>query len=82
MSDYSFTFKPKCEGDVVAILTFYFLFLFNFTYLMIVKFGVHVNNSGPLCMFSLLIPQEKICVDLLCKNSKQLRYTMFVSPEI
>lgn len=33
-------------------------------------------------MFSLLIPQEIICVDLLRKNSKQLRDTMFVSPEI
>lgn len=54
MSDYSFTYEPKREGDVVVILAFYFLCLFSFTCLFMVKFDVHVNNSVPLC-FHLLI---------------------------
>lgn len=54
MSHYSFTYEPKREGDVVVILAFYFLCLFIFTCLFMVKFDVHVNNSVPLC-FHLLI---------------------------
>lgn len=68
MSDYSFTYEPKREGDVVVILAFYFLCLFIFTCLIMVKFDVHVNNSSPPC-FHLLILYEILCVDLLSENS-------------
>lgn len=34
MSDYSFTYEPKREGDVVVILAFYFyVFLFLLVFL-------------------------------------------------